>query len=184
MPHVSLPRPLLDSQWNIRILSRPEPLSVRMLRSLAWVLLISSLVSHSSAFFYFITLYQLCLNIFLVTTFFIRLGLHCNICFLVLLEAPGRQRRRNSNQRWCSLFLMRPLLFSVCPALPPGGLLYHFLKDPFPPMVLLKDLCKRHCHPISPKVVIGVWKQIRLPICQPLPPHQGLGSLSVCPSQP
>lgn len=89
---------------------------------------------------------------FLVAIFFIPPGSHCHIFLQISLEAPGRQRRVRPN-KWCYFpFQVRPP-FSVCPASPPRGSLYHFVKNPFSRMVLLKGLCLRCCHPKSPKVL-------------------------------
>lgn len=122
-----------------------------------------------------VTSYQLCLSISLVTTFFIPLGCQSYIHFLLrILEG--------------SPILMKLLLSSVCAASPPRRSLYHFLKDPFSSIVWLKDLCTRHCHSKSPKVMTEVWlhisQDIKLDLPPPLPPHLSLGSPSVCSPQP
>lgn len=136
----------------------------------------------SNAFFYFITSYRLCLNIFLITTFFAPLGPHCHICLLVFLQSPWRQRRISSNKQCNAISYF---WWDHCSPqyAQPKGPFYHFCRDLSSPMILFKDLCKKHCHPKSVKVMIGVWKQINF-LSVSLSLHPSLGSPPICPSQP
>lgn len=151
--HVSLPRQLLDNGRNIGFYC-PEPLSDCTLRSLAWPLLSSLPVSHSKC----LLLLQHFISVLLKHIPGYHIFYSSGIALIYVLTG------------WFELRLLEGLHFwwdYCCLSMPSQfeGVSLLFSQRPISPIVLLKDLCIRHSHPKSPKIMIEVWKQIWLFIC-------------------